>query len=111
VQTSLARLAGTDPERHHVFEARTREFQLELREMFYGLMHAQIAEPTPRPFVDSYGRFTFTQYEQIPSFRAVVDDSKMRVRDVAPLIVGMLALAFLIVLPAGRRLRDWPENL
>lgn len=111
VQMSLTHLAGTDLERHRAFEAQTRQFQLELRDMFYTLMHAQIAEPTPRPFADSYGRFTFTQYEQIPSFRPAAEDTPERVRNVIPLIITLLGVSALIAVLAGRRLRDWPEDL
>jgi ABC-2 type transport system permease protein len=111
VQTSLARLAGTDLERHRAFEAHTRDFQLELRGMFYTRMHAQIADPTPRPIENSYGRFNFTDYEAIPTFRVPQEDAGARVRGALPEAFAMLVLSVLITVLAAARLRRWPEDL
>jgi ABC-2 type transport system permease protein len=111
VQTSLATLAGTDLERHRAFEAQTREFQNRLREMFYSRMHEQIIRPTPPPLEKSYGRFSFTDYDSIPTFHAAADDASVRVRRAMPQGLTMLVLAVVIALLAAVRLRQWPTDL
>lgn len=111
IQSSLATLAGTDLERHRDFEARTREFQLELRSMFYPLMHAQIVRPTPRPHEDSAGRFSFTDYDAIPVFRNSVYERDASLRDAWVQGLAAFALALGLVTIGALRLRRWPEDL
>jgi ABC-2 type transport system permease protein len=110
VEDALMRLAGTDLARHRSFEHQTRDYQLELRRIFYPLMQAQIISPTPRP-PQSYGRFNFTQYEIIPPFRMMDDASGARVAGVMPVLAWFSLLSIGLGWWATRRLTQWPADL
>jgi len=111
VETALMRLAGTDLQRHRDFEQQTREYQLQLRSYLYPLIHAQIVTPTPRPAPQSYGRFSFTDYESVPSFQMRAESSAARVASAVPITVWLCVLAVLMAVAAVRRSRRWPKDL
>ncbi|MET4730240.1 ABC-2 type transport system permease protein [Lysobacter enzymogenes] len=111
MEQALARLAGTDAERHRRFEHQTAAYQRQLRDWFYPRIQRQIAAPTPRPRADSYGRMNFFEFDAIPAYAWNEAPAWSRVTGALPTALWLALLAAALGGWALRRLRQWPAEL
>lgn len=111
MEQALARLAGTDAERHRRFERQTAAYQRQLRDWFYPRIQRQIAAPTPRPRADSYGRMNFVEFDAIPAYAWNEAPAGSRATGALPTALWLALLAAALAGWALRRLRQWPAEL
>lgn len=107
VASSFAVLAGTDSQRHRVFEAQSRQYQLDLRSFFYPLLYREVLAPTPQK---AYGRFSFTAFDSIPRFEMRDSGAAERLYASLPSLVWLLVLGSAFVVASMTRLNRWPET-
>ncbi|WP_158966224.1 DUF3526 domain-containing protein [Paraglaciecola sp. L3A3] len=110
VINALSVIAGTNSTRHHLFLAQTRDYQLQLREMFYTRIYQQLINPSLKP-EGSSGQFSFTAYDQIPEFVFQEPSVVSRLIQVIRVTVCLLLLSMLIAFARLRHLHTWPEDL
>lgn len=111
VESALATLAGTDNKRHQHFEQQTRQHQLKLREFFFPRVQREIATPTPKPLLSSYGRMNFTDYDSVPRFEMRDGNAQKRVSALLPTAACLLSLSILLFVTGYRNARQWPTDI
>ncbi|WP_186442624.1 DUF3526 domain-containing protein [Lysobacter antibioticus] len=108
LQEALARLAGTDAQRHRAFEAQVRVYQQRLRDWFYPRIQRRIGAASAD---GTYGRLNFAEYDDIPAWHGGERSGAQRAAMAWPFALWLWALSGIGIALAWRRLRDWPTEL
>lgn len=107
IESALATLAGTDPERQRSFEDQARKYQHHLRAIVRPLVQHEITQPAPPDERATRGRLNLARPLALPEFALAERPVAERIGD-ALLFAAWLALVAGAIMALGlARIREW----